>query len=372
MIRTAAIGFSAILVLSAWSVPRCSAEKGASASLKLGVLLPPDEPQARSVREGVLLAQEQASETPGDRFEVTIRGRVGQWGTDAGEAARLVIDEGVAGLIAPPDGAASHLVLQVSGRTAVPVVSLCADSSVSRTGVPWLFRVVPRTEEEAKVLFEAVSGPLPGKRYHWAAVVPEGRAGRELSHDLGQVASAGHYDLEPIIEAASSGTSADNLRASILGSHPDGVLIWLDPVSAGRLAKDLRANGYLGRLAGPGRLHSDDFISAAGDAMDGFLIPIVKRDDESAALWGVFQTTYRARWAHEPDSMAAMSYDAARLLSHLLRQTVFQAPPHRLPTGFSWPGVTGKLSFDSGGNRKVELGLLQGHAGRFTPVPTPK
>jgi ABC-type branched-subunit amino acid transport system substrate-binding protein len=66
--------------------------------------------------------------------------------------------------------------------------------------------------------------------------------------------------------------------------------------------------------------------------------------------------------------MAAMSYDAARLLIHLLSQDEFQAPPHRLPTGFSWPGATGNLSFDERGNRRVKLELLQGHAGLFTAV----
>jgi hypothetical protein len=77
-----------------------------STVLKIGLLLPPEEPQALSVREGILLAQEQDSKDSGAKVEVIVRGRIGQWGADAAEAARMVTDEEVAGLIAPPDGAA--------------------------------------------------------------------------------------------------------------------------------------------------------------------------------------------------------------------------------------------------------------------------
>ena len=129
---------------SCWVV--CAAE---SHVYKIGVLLPPEEPQALSVREGILLAEAQVNKTGGTNARVIIRGRTGQWGADGVEAARMVTDDGVDGLIAPPDGAASHLTLQVSGRTAVPVMCLCPDSSVGRTGVPWMLRVVPRTEDEA-------------------------------------------------------------------------------------------------------------------------------------------------------------------------------------------------------------------------------
>src|SRR6185369_2546556 len=127
MSRPKILEFLVLITLGA-SISLSGAQDDASNSLKIGLLLPPEEPQGSSVREGALFAKEQASKSVMEPVEVLIRGRVGQWGDDAAEAARMVIDDGAAGLIAPPDGAASHLVLQVSGRTAVPVVSLCADS----------------------------------------------------------------------------------------------------------------------------------------------------------------------------------------------------------------------------------------------------
>jgi ABC-type branched-subunit amino acid transport system substrate-binding protein len=69
--------------------------------------------------------------------------------------------------------------------------------------------------------------------------------------------------------------------------------------------------------------------------------------------------------------MASMSYDAAMLLIHTLRQNDFKAPAHRLPPNFSLSGVTGELSFDAEGNRKVVLELLYGHNHRFERIDKP-
>jgi ABC-type branched-subunit amino acid transport system substrate-binding protein len=66
--------------------------------------------------------------------------------------------------------------------------------------------------------------------------------------------------------------------------------------------------------------------------------------------------------------MSALSYDAVRLLADLLQNPGFQVPPHRLPPGFCWQGVTGDVSFDSEGNRKIQLELLQVTGGRFVPA----
>lgn len=335
--------------------------------VRLGLLLPPEEPQAVSLREGVLLAEEQASMATG-QVEVVIRGRVGQWGADAVEAARMITDDGVAGLIAPPDGAASHLALQVSGRTAAPVVSLCADSSISRTGVPWVLRVVPRTTEEATGFFTSIPARVAGKTNHWVALVPDGRAGRELSGDLKAASLACNCPLDKTLQVSSATTNSDLILAQALSSRPEAVLIWLAPVSAGRMAKNLRGAGYTGTLAGPGRLRCADFVNAAGQALEGFVLSGLVLDGQSAARRCLFEDAFQRRWGHEPGWMAEMSYDAAMLLAHLMRQHRFEAPPHRLAPDFFWPGVTGEIGFDEEGNRKVELQLLAAHQGRFVPT----
>jgi ABC-type branched-subunit amino acid transport system substrate-binding protein len=339
-----------------------AAQPAQSAPLRIGVLLPPEEEQSASIREGALLAQDQASKTYQTNIQIIIRGRAGQWGADADEAARMVTDDGVAGLVAPPNGAASHLVLQVSGRTAVPVVTLCGDSLLTRTGVPWMLRVAPRTGEEAQALFLGISNSASHKPQRWAAIVPEGRAGREIAHDLRQAASDSHCEFAGIVEVPRSCISYEKTRTETLNCHPEGILIWLAPIPAGRLVSEFRNAGFTGALAGPGWLESASFISSAQEALEGFVIPRSAKSEASDTLCSSFEAAYRGRWGHAPDAMAAISYDAVMVLVHLIQSTS-QALNHRFPPDFSEPGVTGELRFDAEGNRKLKLELLKGQRG---------
>src|SRR5580693_2749089 len=58
--RIAVMGLSAFILCGVLTCLR-NAEGAESLNLKIGVLLPPDEPHGVSIREGVLLAQEQSS-----------------------------------------------------------------------------------------------------------------------------------------------------------------------------------------------------------------------------------------------------------------------------------------------------------------------
>ena len=336
----------------------------ADASLVIGLLVPPEEPCAASLRDGATLGVEQANQSPGPRALLIIRGRAGQWGADGVEAARMVTDDGALGLIAPPDGAATHLVLQVSGRTAVPVISLCADSSVSQTGVRWMARIVPRTIEEAKALFAGIHAS------HWIAVIPNGRAGREVARDLKEAATNSGCAFEKMIEVNLPFTNTTKLTKQILTKRPDVVLLWLDPATAGAVAKALRIAGYDGTLAGSGRLRSTDFAAAAGDANEGFLVPGPVLATETATVFQHFTDAFRKRFGHEPDATAVASYDATALLIHILRQTGDRPAHESFPLDFSFTGASGILSFDSQGNRKVNLQLFKAHGGQFIPAAT--
>jgi ABC-type branched-subunit amino acid transport system substrate-binding protein len=338
-----------------------------SSKVVIGLLLPPEEAEAASLRAGVLLAVEQANQAPMSKVTLVIRGRIGQWGADAVEAARMVLDDGAQGLIAPPNGAATHLALQVAGRTAVPVISLCADSSISQTGVPWMARIAPTTIEEARFLLASLttdqSDPL-----EWVALVPDGRAGREVSLDLNRAASSAQCKLKRVCEVSSTLTNLESVTAQVLKEQPKGVLVWLDPGPAGRLTKSLREAGFTGKLAGPSRCNSPAFLAASAQASEGFLVPAIALDKPGEARLLSFQTAFRQRYGIEADLTAAEGYDAAKLLVHILQKNDPQSLPRAFPLAFSLPGVSGHLSFDAEGNRKITLRMLIARRGCFVVV----
>jgi ABC-type branched-subunit amino acid transport system substrate-binding protein len=330
----------------------------------IGVLVPPDETEALSLRQGATLGVEHANRSGTSPARVVIRGRDGPWGSDATEAARLITEDGARGLVAPASGAATHLVLQVAGRTAVPVVSLCADTSVTQTGVPWMVRIVPRTIDEARALFSGIGRSGSGRALRWVAVVPAGRAGREKTRDLVAAASAVGCSLGKPVELDSRTTGLANLQNKLLATQPDAVLLWLDPVPAGRLARSLRDAGFRGVLAGPEHLDTAEFVTAAGTAAGDFVIPALASGIAESDACRKFAAAYRQRFGNEPDWTAAMAYDAATLLLRLVRDPGPRPARSSFPIVKARRGATGPLSFDRNGNRLVTLRLTRPHAGR--------
>ena len=343
-----------------WAAPE-------SAKVVIGLLLPPEEAEAASLRGGAMLAVEQANQAPTPKVTLVIRGRIGQWGAVAVEAARMVLDDGAQGLIAPPNGAATHLALQVAGRTAVPVISLCADSSVSQTGVPWMVRIASTTIEEARFLLAGLMADQ-SEPPEWVALVPDGRAGREVSRDLSRAASAAQRKLKRVCEVSSTLTNLESVTAQVLREQPKAVLVWLDPAPAGRLTKSLREAGFAGKLAGPSRCTSPAFLASSAPMSEGFLVPAIVLDEPGEARLLSFQAAFRQRYGIEADLTAAEGYDAVRLLVHILEKNDPQSVPRAFPLDFSLPGVSGDLSFDAQGNRKIALRLLIARRGSFVTV----
>ena len=98
-------------------------------------------------------------------------------------------------------------------------------------------------------------------------MVADGRAGRETSQDLREAAAKSGCIIDKVF-----GTNAGLTAKQMMRSHPEGVLLWLDTITAARTAQALRKAGFLGILAGPGRLQSMEFVKAAGEAAEDFMV----------------------------------------------------------------------------------------------------
>jgi hypothetical protein len=265
----------------------------------------PEEAQSASIREGVLLAQEQAQKNQNIKVDMIIRGRAGQWGADADEAARdghrrqccgLNCASGWRGVaprfagIGAHSGAGGNAMRRFFGKPHRS--SLDAASSAANGGRGSGFVL-----KEYLLL-------LSQKPKRWMAVVPEGRAGRECSRDLRQAASDAHCEFAGTVEVSSTSTNFDVTWQRVMKSHPDGILIWLAPVPAGEFVRNARRGGFTGVLAGPSWLDSAGFVAAAQGSLERFVVPVIARNNASTGLFGAFKSAYRTRWGRDPDPMA--------------------------------------------------------------------
>jgi ABC-type branched-subunit amino acid transport system substrate-binding protein len=337
----------------------------------IGLLAFPDHPESGSLQRGATLALEHHHLSSDIKARLAVRGRPGQWGTEGDEAAALALDDAADAIITPSDGVAAHQVLQVAGRTRIPVVSLCPDSSITRAGIPWAVRIVPGNEAEALAIFTGLSAP-GRKPARWAAIVPHDRAGREAARDLLAAARTAGVSLQPPLQAPSASTELQPSLQKLTADLPGAILLWLDPQTAGRCARDLRQAGFAGVLAGPGPLQSALFLASAKDAAEGVIVPGIIPNAESEAQHRRFSEAHRNRFATEPDLAATMAYDAASLLVHLLKQARQQPLYRSFPVTNTFPGASGTLQFDQDGNRTVPLRLLVRQSGEFKPLPNAK
>lgn len=357
--KSAVLGWIALLALG---LVDSAGQEGVSKPIAIGILLPTDTSEAESIKQGALLAAAQVNQAGRLQIRPVFRGRPGQWGTEGDEAGALALDDEVSSMITPSDGTAAHQVLQVAGRTRIPVVSLCPDSSITGAGVPWAVRISARSDEEAQALFAGLKDPTRFLR--WAALVPPDRAGREASRDLKSAAAAAGCQLQdPIVLSRDSQAFAAQI-APLLASPPDAILLWTTPAIAGRLARELRKAGFPGILTGPGRLCSPAFVDAAGKAADGVVVPSLVAPQGLQREWRAFREEYERQNLAAPDLAALLAHDAVLLLAHHFAEKPALKPlafPPRQPLA----AASGQLQFDGEGNRLVSLRLLVCRGGKF-------
>jgi ABC-type branched-subunit amino acid transport system substrate-binding protein len=355
-----------------------------SVSFKIGLLLPPTEADAGDIRRGAELGLAAVNRQPGAKVEIIVRGQAGQWGSDGNEAVMLALDDGADALLAPSSGATVHQALQVAGRTRVPVVSLCPDTSVTRAGVPWTVRVAARTDDEAAALFAVIKQATGKTSLSVVALVPPERAGREAGKDLQHAARGANVEAAQIISVAPGDTNFTPLLQPALAARPDAILLWLDAPEAGRLAGAVRAAGYSGCLAGPGSLCCPAFFRAGGGSVAGVLIPVPaaitspgeRRERfqkdlvESSPLAG--ETASPSPANPPPNLPAALAFDAVLVLADVLRHADGRPAFREFPLPRSLSGVTGELTFDREGNRRGSLQVLALRADGSFAVAWPK
>ena len=334
--------------------------------LRLGIIAPSDGADSPGILRGARLAVADANEAPGTAVTLEVRSEAGQWGSAGNDAVVLVGEKHVDAIIAPSDGAANHLVLQVSGRMRVPVASLSSDSSVMETGVPWAVCVVPRADLEIEALFAARK--LDPGSPDWWAIVPPGHPGRAIRHDLAKAVRSTRVRLGRALEADAPGSDMTSITRLVVAAAPGGVLVWLPPPQAGAVVAALRRAGYGGTLAGPCSIDSPDFVAAAGAAATGVMAAEFKLDSGTQARANRFEERFILKYGMRPDFSAESAYDAVRVLVDNLRPVGDDAGYRQFPPAHPTEGITGDIHFDPTGNRIGPLQALSCRGGRFIPI----
>jgi branched-chain amino acid transport system substrate-binding protein len=169
------------------------------------------------------------------------------------------------------------------------------------------------------------------------------------------------------------------LAAKIVDQNPD--LVYYGGITqnnAGQLWKDIRGEGYTGKLMGPDGIFEQAFIDAAGaDIAEGTYITFggVPPDklEGKAAEW---YTAYKAKFNSEPEAYAVYGYEAANVALAAINKVCAKDREAILDAVLAtkdFDGVLGTWSFDANGD--TSLSTLSGNiikGGKFEFAQTIK
>ena len=335
----------------------------------LGLAVPLTDAQGRpdvygvSSRDGALLAVEELDAEAGHR---PIRLRVvddrGDDSTAITVADSLVADARVVAVAGHVYSSTTRAAGPIYARGLPAVATSATASDLSALG-PWSFRVASSDSANAVALAQAARG-LGGTVAVLYANDDYGRGlMRNFSASLerlgGRVVQADPYlegmeDFRPYLE---------RLR------RRGATLVFVAGLDAGaaRIVPQARALGLEARFMGGDGLEG---LAGAGLGFDGILVGVLYHPDASDAA-RTFAEAYRRRYGREPDSSAALAYDAVRLLARGARAgAATREEMRRYLEGVgreggspAYQGVAGPVAFDAQGDpreKQVVVGEIRG------------
>jgi branched-chain amino acid transport system substrate-binding protein len=335
-----------------------------------GALTGPTATFAQSGNRGARLAVEEVNETGGvlgGRIELLTEDDRGEAAEAASVVSKLITRDHVVALIGENASSRTLAAAPIAQSYRVPMISPSSTNvEVTKKG-DYVFRVCFIDPFQARVLSRFARQDLKAAT---AAVLVDARS--DYSVGLAEAfrtefqKTGGKVVAELRYSEGDSDFSAQ--LTSIRETRPDVLFIPGYYTDAGLIARQARALGIEATLLGADGWDSPKLSEIGGAAIEGaYLSNHYSVDDPSPAVQR-FVRAYRERHHADPDSIAALSYDAARLLADAIRRagsTEGKRVRDALASTRGFQGVTGEITMDADRNPIKPAVILKVAGGRF-------
>jgi len=155
--------------------------------------------------------------------------------------------------------------------------------------------------------------------------------------------------------------------------NPEAIYVPGYYTEVGTIARQARELGIKAPFLGGDGWDSPKLWEIGGEALNGsYFANHYSVDDPNPAVQR-FVGDYRARYKAVPDALAALGYDAARILADAMRRagsTAGEKVRDALAVTKDFPGVTGKITLNADRNPIKPAVMLRIENGRFVYVET--
>src|SRR5271157_170856 len=328
-------------------------------TVKIGLLLPL---QGTRAAEGhflleaakLALAEEEAVGplADGRHLALAVRNQSEQWGQASSEMVQLISEEQVAALITSSDGNIAHQAEQIANKIGIPIVTLASDATTTRINIPWIFRLGPSDEDQARAIAAQIYQAGLAKKV--LLLVETDHDGRVGADEFEKAVKHLHGTPPERLDVSSSGVDLETIATRAQASAADAIVLWTGSPFAARLLPLLSTNDF----ARPVYLCRKATASVAGNAFDlansGTPAPnaLPQGTWVTASAAGAtpsessaFQECYRAKIGAWPSFAAMQTYDAVHLVAQALRVAGANRSRLRdyLAAGHPFAGVSGAI-----------------------------
>jgi len=364
----------AIAVAIAVASAGCGAEKAPEAQgIKVGfygALTGPTATFAISGKNGALLAVDElnrAGGVLGRPLVLVAEDDRGEASEAASVVSKLITRDHVVAVIGENASSRSLAAAPIAQSYGIPMITPSSTNvEVTKKG-DYIFRVCFIDPYQGKVLAAFARKNLKAAT---AALLIDSRS--DYSVGLGEAFRKAFSGMGGRIVGEMKYTEGDgdfSAQLTVLReASPDVLFVPGYYTDAGLIARQVRALGLRTTLLGADGWDSPKLTEIGGEAIEGaYFSNHYSVDDPSAAVKR-FVEAYKTRYGAEPDSIAATSYDAVRLLADAIGRagsTEGKRIRDALAGTTEFPGVTGTITMDADRNPIKPAVVLKVEGGRY-------
>ncbi len=329
-----------------------------------------------AARKGVILAFDEANAAGGllgRKLELITEDNQSKAGESATIAKKFVSRDKVVAVLGGNPSINSLEAAPIFQNAKLPMVAISSTNPRVTEMGPYIFRVCFIDPFQGAVLAKFAKDTLHAKR---AAILTS--VNNPYSVGLAKVfrekfTAAGG---EVVIEQKHSEGDKD-FRAqltAIKSAKPDVIFHSSNYTEGALICMQARQLGFTGPLFGGDAWEAPQLIEIGGKAVEGTYYSTHASPESTAPEMQNFIKKFHGRWAGEnPDSIAALGYDAAQLLFDAIRRagTTDSAPLRdAIATTSGFSGATGKITIDKDRNATKSAVIITVKDGKFAYVET--
>jgi branched-chain amino acid transport system substrate-binding protein len=261
----------------------------------------------------------------GHPLKIVIEDNRGEPAEALNAAKRLVEKDNVLAIVGPSRTGDTMAMIDYMERVQVPLVSCAAGISIVEPVRKWVFK----TPQSDRMAVERIVGYLKEQKMTRVASISDNTAfGKGGLDELHKLLPKAKIQLVASEEYGPKDSSMETQVTKIRATDAQAVICWGTPPGPAIVAKNMKQLGVKAPLICSHGVANESFLSLAGDAANGVVLPagrLIVVDQVPAShpqkkVLNEYASRYRAEFGKPADTFGGHAWDAIQLVVRAIRK----------------------------------------------------